>query len=201
MSRAALHRIGASLAVSVETADVVTWSEDQVEAASFLAVVPPDPIAREIVELQRVVGVDTSVPPHVTVKSQPALAGVERWRPSVEAAVKDLTAFDVTLGGVGWFGTGIVFLQVSRSIVDLHRVVLEAVERVVDDERFEYDGDGYEPHLTLGAEFAGATAAQLSELARLFAGRRFSFTVKSVLEFRRTERSGLYRPVTEFLLG
>jgi 2'-5' RNA ligase len=180
---------------------VVTWSEDQAEAASFLAVVPPDPIAAEIANLQRSVGVDTSVAPHVTVKSQPALADVERWRPSVEAAVRDVAAFDVTLGDVGWFGAGIVFLEVCGPIVDLHNVVLEAVERVVDDERFEYDGDGYEPHLTLGAEFAGATAPQLRELARLFAGRRFTFMVNSVLEFRRTERSGIYRPVTEFLLG
>ena len=66
---------------------------------------------------------------------------------------------------------------------------------------FEYDGDGYEPHVTLGAEFAGATARQLRELAHLFAGRRFTFTVDSVLEFRRTERGGIYGPFSNFVLG
>lgn len=179
----------------------VSWSEDQADTASFLAVVPPDPIAEEIAQVQRSLGLDTTVPPHVTVKSQSALHDVGRWRPSVEAAVGRQTPFDLELGGVGWFGTGIVFLKVGAAVLDLHRVVLDAVEGAVDDERFEYDGDGYEPHLTLAADFAGASDEQLADAARRFEGRRFDFRVESVIEFRRTSRGEVYRPVSSFRLG
>jgi len=178
-----------------------TWSEDQAEAASFLAVVPPEAIAEEISELQRSAGVDTSMPPHVTVKSQPALSDVERWRPSVADALRRQAPFELEVGGVRWFGQGIVYLAVGGAIVDLHQAVLAAVERVVDEERFEYDGDGYEAHLTFAAEFAGAAALQLVEVAGLFADRRYKFRVESVVEFRRHARGDIYRPVGKFTLG
>jgi 2'-5' RNA ligase len=178
-----------------------TWSEDQAEAASFLAVVPPESIAQEIFELQRSAGVDTSVLPHVTVKSQPALGDVQRWRPSVADALSRHAPFELEVGGVRWFGRAIVYLAVRGPIVDLHQVVLAAVERVVDEDRFEYDGEGYEAHLTLAAEFAGAAAPQLVEVAGLFADRRYKFSVESVVEFRRHARGDIYRPVGTLTLG
>ncbi len=180
---------------------LATWSEDQAEAASFLAVVPPESIAKEISELQESAGVDTSVLPHVTVKSQPALSDVERWRPSVADVLRRHAPFDLEVGGVQWFGQGIVYLAVVGPIADLHQVVLAAVERVVDEDRFEYDGEGYEAHLTLAAETAGADTPQLAEVAGVFADRRYKFRVDSVVEFRRVAGGNIYRPVGKYTLG
>ena len=69
------------------------------------------------------------------------------------------------------------------------------------DDRFEYDGNGYVPHLTLGATFAGATAKQLLELEReagAFIGG--SFGVSAVFEFHRATPTDPYRPLNEFQL-
>ena len=178
-----------------------TWSEERAEAASFLGVVPPASVAEEIVALQRAAGVEASVLPHVTVKAQPGLSDGNAWRPSVAAAVQRFEPFDLEVGGVRWFGHGIVYLATTGRIDELHRRVLDAVEAVVDEGRFEYEGDDYVPHLTLAAEFAGATRPQLDEVASRFAERRYTFRVESVIEFWRQTRGGTYRPIGEFGLG
>lgn len=180
----------------------VSWSEQQAETASFLAVVPPPETAERIQDLRGEVGVDTAVLPHITIKAEPGLGDVDVWRPVVRDAVSRRPSFDISLTVVGWFGLGIVYLAVSPEIVDLHWMVLSAVESVVDGERFEYDGDAYVPHLTLGAEFAGATRSQLDALAnRAQEFNGASFTVDSVVEFHRASHGETYVPVNRFALS
>ncbi len=97
---------------------------------------------------------------------------------------------------------GIVYLEVSGPIVQLHWTVLRAVESAGAGERFEYDGESYVPHLTLGAEFAGASVEQLKAIA---SGARdlcgVCFTVGEVVEFHRSSATGAYIPTTRFPLG
>lgn len=180
----------------------VDWSEAQAGAASFIAVVPPEPIASDIDRLRRTVGLDTAVLPHVTVKAQPNLGLPALWRPAVRDALAAVAPFDVTLGDVDWFGDGIVFLHVSDAVARLHRVVLDAIEAVVQGDRFEYEGDTYVPHLTLGAAFVGETPEQLRQIAEAASGRPWpSFQVHDVLEFRREGRDQEYMPVSTYALG
>ena len=84
----------------------VSWSEDDAVAASFLAVVPPEGLAAEIVDLQRRVGIDVDVVPHVTVKAQPGLEHLELWRPAVRSALAEVAPFEISFDGVAWFGDG-----------------------------------------------------------------------------------------------
>ena len=178
----------------------VSWSEDDAEEASFLAIIPPPVVADEISAAQRAIGVDTTVPPHVTVKAQPGLGTPARWRPGVEVAIARVSPFELALDGVGWFGSGIAYLQVHGPIVELHRAVLDAVDTAGGGERFEYEGGGYEPHLTLAAAFAGASVEQLQAIADHFASRRYSFRVESVVELRRFTRDEPYRAVRRYRL-
>lgn len=180
----------------------VSWSEARADAASFLAVVPPEALVDEIVRIRQEVGLDTPVSPHVTVKAQPNLESPVLWRPAVRRAIAALPPFDVTLGPVDWFGDGIVFLGVSDEILSLHRLVLGAVESVVRGERFEYEGDDYVPHLTLGADFVGETTDQLRPIAEV-AGRRpwAPFRVHEVVEFRRERPGQEYAPVDVYPLA
>lgn len=179
----------------------VDWSEAEADAASFIAVVPPEPITSDILRLRRAAGLDTAVFPHVTVKAQPNLGSPGLWRPAVRDALAAIAPFDVTLGDVDWFGDGIVFLSVSDEVVRLHRVVLDAIEAVVQGNRFEYEGDTYVPHLTLGAAFVGETREQLRQLAEAACGRQWpSFRVHEVVEFRRERRDEGYMPVSTYAL-
>lgn len=180
----------------------VDWSEAQADAASFIAVVPPEPITSDILGLRRTVGLDTAVLPHVTVKAQPNLGSPALWRPAVRDALAAIAPFDVTLGDVDWFGDGIVFLNVSDEVVRLHRVVLDAIEAVGQGDRFEYEGDTYVPHLTLGAAFVGETPEQLRQIAEAASGMLWpSFRVHEVVEFRRERRGQKYMPVLTYALS
>ena len=180
----------------------VSWSEAQAAAASFLAVVPPSEIVDEIVRIRHAVGLATPVAPHVTVKAQPNLESPELWRPAVRQAIDELPSFDIALGPVDWFGDGIVFLAVSDEILGLHRLVLEAVESVVRAERFEYEGDAYVPHLTLGADFVGETKDQLRPIAAAAQERAWApFPVHEVVEFRRPRPGQDYVPVDAYPLA
>ena len=193
---AGVARLGKTVVVPVE------WSEGQVDAASFLAVVPPASISREITGLRRGLGLDTAVLPHVTVKAQPNLGSPALWRPAVRDALKGVAPFSITLGDVDWFGDGIVFLKVSDEVVPLHRVVLAAVETAVQGDRFEYEGDAYVPHLTLGATFLGERPAQLRRIAVAASGRHWpAFRVQGIVEFRRERRDQQYMPITTYALG
>jgi len=179
----------------------VAWCEAQAEAASFLAVIPPEAHVDEIVRIRRAVGLDTPVVPHVTIKAQPNLELPELWRPAVREAIDAVPPFRVALGPVDWFGDGIVFLGVSDEILCLHRLVVDAIESVVVGERFEYDGDDYVPHLTLGADFVGETADQLRLIADAAGGKAWEpFRVHEVVEFRRERRGQKYAPVAVYPL-
>lgn len=181
---------------------LVDWSEAQADAASFMAVVPPERITSDIVRLRRSVGLDTAFLPHVTVKAQPNLEVPELWRPVVRDALAAVAPFQVTLGDVGWFGDGIVFLNVSDEVVRVHRVLLDTIETVIEGQRFEYEGDRYVPHLTLGAAFVGETREQLRQLAEIARGIRWpAFRVHEVIEFRRRRRDEKYKPVSTYALG
>jgi 2'-5' RNA ligase len=180
----------------------VSWSEAKADSASFLAVVPAQEILDAIVGLRRAVGLETSVTPHVTVKAQPMLGAPDVWRPAVRKVTQATAPFRLALGDVRWFGEGIVYLSVGVEILGLHRALLEAVESVVDGDRFEYEGEGYVPHLTLGAEFAGETPRLLRQIGKDAARVPWpSFLVQEVVEFRREHREQRYLPIATYPFG
>ena len=179
----------------------VSWSEADAELASVLAIVPPDQVVDRVVALRRAAGLATPVLPHVTVKAQPNLDASGAWRPALRAALAEMASFDLTVGPVGWFGGGIVYLAVSHEVLGVHRAVLSAVEAVAEGERFEYEGDAFVPHLTVGADFAGDTPEQLRHIADTAAWESCRFRVTEVVEFHRRGQGAKYRPLASFPLG
>lgn len=181
----------------------MAWSESDASSASFLAIVPPIEHVGAIESAQRTCGVQTDISPHITVKAQPGLRQPgEAWREPLAVALHTVRPFDLELGPVGWFGREILYLSVAgETILELHRRILDCLELAGVDERFEYDGEKFVPHLTVGApwftaddrRFAGLqTAVELLELP--------PFTVTEIIEFHRSGFAEPYRPLGAFKL-
>lgn len=181
---------------------MTSWCESNAESATFLAIRPPDPITDRIVALQGACGASTFYP-HITVKAQPGLAEPDRWLPALQAGLARVSPFEVRLGPPTWFGSTIVYLSVrSAGIVELHHRILALLDRAGISERFEYDGEAFVAHLTLGADFAGADSRCLRSLATGAAELSFpSFVVDRVWAFHRSGDNQDYTPWRAFPFG
>ena len=178
---------------------IVSWDEAGAASASFLAVVPPPPIVEAIDRVQTNAGLASGVVPHITVKSQPGLSDPHRWRTPLRSVLAAQPSFTVALGPGAWFGPDYLYLRASGELARLHRVILACTEGLGVEERFEYDGEGFDPHLTIGAAWTGASRAQLEEAAGALEELELApFTVTEIVEFRRTSHGGRYRPATSF---
>jgi 2'-5' RNA ligase len=134
-------------------------------SASFLAIVPPIAQVEVIQSVQRKCGIETDVSPHITVKAQPGLQRPDSWRKALRLALLAVRPFQLALGPVGWFGSEILYLSVAgEAVVDLHRRILDCLEQAGVNERFEYDGEEFVPHLTVGAPWVTAHDRGLDEL-------------------------------------
>lgn len=180
----------------------MVWREDEHESASFLAVVPPRVIVDKIADLQRIHGVADAFVAHITVKGQPGLGHRHRWVDHVRSALDSEPPFRVRFVGVDSFGDDIVFLRpAGDELHRLHHRILGALDSTEIGERWEYDGDAFEPHLTLGAAFAGADRDTLRALSRAAARLDLvPFEVTEVIEFHRPARGAAYAAVERFSL-
>lgn len=180
----------------------VVWAEDEHETASFLAVVPPATHCEGIARLQRASGVAASFLPHITVKGQPGLGHPERWVGAVRDALAEEPEIVVGFDGVGSFGDDIVFLRpAGDDIRRVHFVILDALARAGIMERWEYDGDEFQPHLTVGAVFAGDNRETLRSLATAASQLELSpFVVSEIIEFHRPAPGAAYEPRQRFAL-
>ena len=182
----------------------VPWSESDAPSASFLAIVPPIGHIEAIESTQRKCGIKTDVSPHVTVKAQPGLQRPELWRGPLAVALRMLRPLALKFGPVGWFGHEILYLSVvGEMVVDLHWRILDCLEQAGVDEPFEYDGEEFVPHLTVGAPWVSADDSPLDELeAAVELLELPPFTVTEITEFHRSGLGEPYRPLGAFkLLG
>jgi len=182
---------------------IVSWSEEDADTASILVITPPQDQIERIRTLQVECGVSTDVVPHVTVKAQPGLTDRSRWVQPLRERLRRHRPFALRFIGVGQFGEEIVYLGVGgNGIRRLHNTILDVLDRLGVEERFEYDGESYEPHLTLAASFAGADATALREIG--LRARRLnvpSFEVGAIIELHRPGRGELYQPLEQFALA
>ena len=180
------------------------WSESTASSASFLAIVPPIEHVGAIESAQRTCWVQTDISPHVTVKAQPGLRQPEAWREPLDVALQTVRPFEIELGPVGWFGREILYMSVAGSaVVDLHWLILGCLERAGIEERFEYDGETFVPHLTVGAPWVTADDRRLDDLQTALELLELPpFTVTEIIEFHRSGFAEPYRPLGAFrLLG
>lgn len=172
----------------------VPWSEGDADSASFLAILPPDPITEVIREEQARSGIATTVPPHVTVKAQPGLHDRSTWSGPLRRLFDSIDPFEVRLGPTGWFGSDILYLAVSGGgVSDLHGQILRCLERAGVTERFEYEDDEFLPHLTVGAPWAAPRRSTLEESAARLDRLTFEpFYAFEVVEFHRPSPDAPY---------
>ncbi|MDQ3897839.1 MAG: 2'-5' RNA ligase family protein [Actinomycetota bacterium] len=178
------------------------WSESDASSASFLAIVPPIAHVGAIESVQRKFPIQTDVSPHITVKAQPGLQRPELWREPLAVALRTVMPFQLQLGPVGWFGREILYLSVvGEMVVDLHWRILDCLEQAGVDERFEYDGEEFVPHLTVAAPWVTAGDSALDELqAAIELLELRPFAVTEITEFHRSAVGEPYRPVGAFKL-
>lgn len=179
------------------------WSESDASSASFLAIVPPIGHVEAIESVQRRCCIQTDVSPHITLKAQPGLQRPELWREPLAVALGMATPFELGLGHVGWFGHEILYLSVvGETVVDLHWRILDCLEQAGVDERFEYDGEEFVPHLTVGAPWVTADDSALDELqAAIELLELPPFTVTEITELHRSGFGEPYRPIGAFKLS
>lgn len=179
------------------------WSESDASSASFLAIVPPIGHVEAIESVQRKICIQTDVSPHITVKAQPGLQRPELWREPLAVALRMVSPFELELGPVGWFGREILYLSVvGETVVDLHWRILDCLEQAGVDERFEYDGDEFVPHLTVGAPWVTADDRRLDGLQDAIELLELPpFTVAEIIEFHRSGAAERYRPLGAFQLS
>ena len=182
----------------------VPWSEADADSASFLAIVPPRPIAEAIRRAEARFEISPAVPPHVTVKAQPGLQDPTLWREPVRQLLVSIDPIAMKLGPPRWFGTDLLYLSIEgHGVVDLHRRILECLEAAGVEECFEYEGDEYVPHLTIGAPWATADGISggLDELpVHLEQLPSEPFVVTEVIEIRRSKADGAYSEAHRFSL-
>jgi 2'-5' RNA ligase len=107
--------------------------------------------------------VPQNVEPHITVKSQGGLGEDRAWLPRVEAAVKNFDKFRISFDGIGSFREDVVFLKpaFSQGLINLHKVLLDAVGPYEDLAGKYFENDRYSPHLTLGGIKWGLNKGEL----------------------------------------
>ncbi len=180
-----------------------SWNESDARAATFLAIRPPADVSDTLLAVQRRCGLSVDTAPHITVKAQPGLNDPENWLPAVAAGLSAHQRFEASLGAPRWFGAGIVYLSVAGdAILTLHRLILSCLADAGIHERFEYDGDEYVPHLTVGATFAGARPEQLHAIADELAALSFPpFSVETIWAFHRADHNVAYTPTHQIPIG
>jgi 2'-5' RNA ligase len=122
-------------------------------SAYGLVVLPPPAFKRELLELRKRHPLLRSVaPPHITIKSPFIYRAtgaiiVEK----LEAVCQKFAPFPLQVGGIGSFGTSVLYLKVAETpeLMDLHHRLVEELEGFVETFRPEHDGAGFHPHLTI----------------------------------------------------
>ena len=140
--------------------------------------------------------------PHVTVKGQVGLDDPDRWLRPVEQRLALLAPVVVRLGQPDWFGEEVLFLTVEGDVQRLHQGVLDALDTAGVEEKWQYDGAGFHPHLTLGAVWAGAARQQLRAMAGAATALRLEpFVTDGVHVYRRMGLGQPHSPWREIQLG
>ena len=119
----------------------------------FIGIVPPVEIQNRIQEFQRQNRRNLfpkRVEPHITVKAPGGLAVDESWLPAVRKAVGDLQGFDISFGGIGYFGDRVLFIEAKApELQELNEALVKATNTPIEI-LAEFKEDKYHGHLTLG---------------------------------------------------
>lgn len=173
-----------------------------------IGIVPPEEYSAKLSKLQAK-WMNNKLPdviePHITVKAQGGLSpDYDQWLHLVEAVCRACAPFTLTLQGMKYFGTDVLFLDVhSPALHDLHRQIVRSVAPSEALVKQYYELDHYIPHLTLGQTNQGLSSADL-EAMKLAAAQEPILTQAFEVTFVRVYRenyAGSYQGWLDIPLG
>lgn len=143
--------------------------------------------------------------PHITVKAQGGLTEDESWINVVREAVENYPSFEINLSGVDGFGGTVLFLSPvpSSELIGLHRLLLEVVNPSNNLIAKYFEGDTYQPHITLGGTSWGMTKDDLVSMRELAKNRFIDsepFMVSFVRIYRQQDLDGPYEKFVDLPL-
>ncbi len=163
-----------------------------------VVILPPADLYRELLAIrERHPLLRSPIPPHITVKSpflfrQSGAMVIEQ----LEEVCRRWDPFEVSLGGLGVFGSRVLYVRVDESpeLVDLHTEMVESLDGYVETLSGKYDGGAYTPHLTLADKLA---PEDIPAAKRALADCRFRrrFEVSEVHLLRGTGRWDIFRTI------
>jgi 2'-5' RNA ligase len=115
----------------------------------FLAISPPPELEQAVLIFRSDWKLD-GIAPHITVKAPCGLGDAQEWLPTVQQYCQQLTPPSIRVGGIGLFGSAILYLHVySPQIIAIHRRLLTLLATSTFDQEECFEGVKYVPHLTL----------------------------------------------------
>lgn len=115
----------------------------------FIGIRPPSTLSELVTRFRRQHGWQ-GMEPHITVKAPCGLGEPASWLPTVRQLCQTIEAFPVEFGGIGTFGSSVLFLQVtSPALLVLHHRLLRELCTSLSDLEMCFEGPRYTPHLTL----------------------------------------------------
>ncbi|MFA6495033.1 MAG: 2'-5' RNA ligase family protein [Candidatus Paceibacterota bacterium] len=135
----------------------------------FIGITPPEPIRGKIIAFQKSFPnnkVPEKIEPHITLRPPEELTESEAWLSKIKLATKNFGGFQISLEGIDGFGENVVFLRpaFSQRLVDLHKILLDALGEYENSANKYSDDNQYHPHLTLGGMKWGLTEKEATEM-------------------------------------
>jgi 2'-5' RNA ligase len=136
----------------------------------FIGIVPPDDYKKRIERFRNRWASNRTgevAEPHITVKAQGGLTEDLAWLDRVREVCASFPRFQLSLGEPETYGEAVAYLDVrSDEIHELHRRLLNAVSPPPELIRLHYEGELYDPHLTLGQTHWGMSGPEIMEMKR-----------------------------------
>lgn len=114
----------------------------------FIGITPPPELTARMLAWQAKLE-HLITPPHVTLLA-PAALPQQHWQSVAAAVAKRHASAPMTLGGVDFFGSRVIFLSVDApALRDIHRDLVNELGQSPGD----FSLENYYPHLTLAVEW------------------------------------------------
>ncbi len=137
----------------------------------FIGITPPEPARGKIIAFQKSFSnnkVPDKIEPRITLRPPEELEESEAWLSKVELTTKNFGEFQISFEGIDGFDKNVVFLKpaFSQKLVNLHKILLNALGEYENLENKYSSDNQYRPHLTLGGMKWGLTEKEAAEMKK-----------------------------------
>jgi 2'-5' RNA ligase len=132
----------------------------------FIAIVPPEHISKQLIQIQQQFG-DNRLEPHITIRPPVSPLNEEEWLDVISRTASMIGPFTVKLPGIGQFGKRVLYVRVdSPALSGLYDVLIPNL-KAYEPEAGPQQQNEYHPHLTLSRTWCGFTSDDFTEMGKL----------------------------------